>query len=82
MPSLRSDKLPENVRKRGGRYYYRCRLNGKQTAIPLGPDLSVARRLAKQHAGRLAGIKSGLEHPDTATWQEAERLQITQHVEE
>ena len=82
MPSVRESKLPENVRQRGRQYYFRCRINGKQKDIPLGSDLSVARRLAKQHAGRLAGIKSGLEHPDTATWQEAEQRPITEHVED
>jgi integrase len=82
MSNVRESKLPENVRKRGKNYYYRCRINGKQKDIPLGSDLSVARRLAKQHAGRMAGIKSGLEHPDTATWQEAERRPISEHVEE
>jgi hypothetical protein len=35
--------------------------------------MSVARRLAKQYSGRLEGFKSGLEHADTATWQEAEQ---------
>jgi integrase len=82
MPSVRESKLPENVRQRGRQYYFRCRINGKQKDIPLGSDLSVARRLAKQHAGRIAGIKSGLEHPDTATWEEAERRPISEHVEE
>jgi integrase len=82
MSNVRESKLPENVRQRGRQYYFRCRINGKQKDLPLGSDLSVARRLAKQHAGRLAGIKSGLEHPDTATWQESERRPITEHVEE
>jgi integrase len=82
MSNVRESKLPENVRQRGRNYYFRCRINGKQKDLPLGSDLSVARRLAKQHAGRLAGIKSGLEHTDTATWQEAERLPIALHVEE
>jgi integrase len=74
--------LPPNVRKRGKYYYFRCRVNGKQKEIPLGPDLSVARRLAKQHAGRMAGIRSGLEDPDAAAWAEAESKPITTHAAE
>jgi integrase len=74
--------LPANVRKRGKYYYFRCRVNGKQKEIPLGPDLSVARRLAKQHAGRMAGIKSGLEHEDAPAWAEAESKPIATHAAE
>jgi site-specific recombinase XerD len=81
MSTVRSDNLPENVRERNGRYYFRCRVNGKQKELPLGTDLAVANRLAKQHAGRLAAIKSGLEHPDSSKWLEAQSQSIEVHVE-
>jgi integrase len=77
-----SSVLPPNVRKRGKFYYFRSRLNGKQKEIPLGSDLAMARQLAKQHAGRMVAVKTGLAHPDEAKWQEAERQPITVHVED
>jgi site-specific recombinase XerD len=74
--------LPPNVRKRGKFYYFRTRLNGSHKEIPLGSDLAMARQLARQHAGKVAAIKSGLAHVDEAKWQEAERQPITVHVED
>jgi hypothetical protein len=74
--------LPPNVRKRGKFYYFRSRLNGKQKEIPLGSDVAMARQLARQHAGKVAAIKSGLAHVDEAKWAEAERQPISVHVED
>jgi integrase len=82
MASVRARELPENVRERSGNYYFRCRINGRQKDIPLGRDLVVAKRLAKQHAGNLAAIKGKLAHPDEATWLTSEHRHIRDHAEE
>jgi site-specific recombinase XerD len=80
MSTVRKSKLPENVRQRGRQYYFRCRINGTQKDLPLGPDLSVAKSLAKQHAARLLHIKAGFADPREERWAEAERKPLAEHV--
>jgi integrase len=72
--------LPPNARKRGKFYYFRSRLNGKQREIRLGSDLAMARQLAKQQAGKVAAIKSGLADPREQRWAESERKPLADHV--
>jgi integrase len=79
MASIR-EKLPENIRKRGKNYYFRCRINGQQKDLPLGPDLSVAKSLAKQHAARLLHIKAGFADPREDKWAQSELRPIADHV--
>jgi integrase len=76
-----SRKLAPGIRQRGKFYYFRCRVDGGQKEIPLGPDLSVAKKLAKEHAARLVRIKSGFEHADSSSWLEAGSKPISLHVE-
>jgi integrase len=80
MASLRSSKLPENVRQRGKNYYFRSRENGKQKETPLGPDLGVARGIAKKLAARQVDIRAGTADPREAAWADAERRPLTDHV--
>jgi integrase len=56
-------------------------VDGRQKELPLGPDLSVAKKLAKEHAARLVRIKSGFEHADSSSWMEAGSKPIRLHVE-
>jgi integrase len=81
MASIR-EKLPENIRKRGKNYYFRCRIDGKQKDLPLGPDLSVAKSLAKHHAARLLHIKAGFADPREAKWADSERRPLADHVQD
>jgi site-specific recombinase XerD len=81
MASLHAKKLPENVRQRGKNYYFRFRdQEGKQKETPLGPDLSVAKGIAKKLASRLVDIRAGTANPREAAWADAERKPLTDHV--
>jgi site-specific recombinase XerD len=80
MSSVHTRRVSLNIRKRGKTYHFRFRENEKQREIALGPDLSVAKAIAKQLSARLVSVRTGTADPREHTWAEAERMPLAEHL--
>src|SRR3974390_1438328 len=72
-----------SLRKKGRTWYVRIRdESGRQREVKAGPDKSVAQSIARDLEGKIQRVKAGVLDPREAGCLDAERIPITQHVEE
>ena len=72
-----------SLRKKGKVWYVRVRdESGRQREVKAGPDKSVAQSIARDLEGKIQRVKAGVLDPREAGCLDAERIPITQHVEE
>ena len=72
-----------SLRKKGRTWYVRIRdESGRQREVKAGPDKSVAQSIARDLESKIQRVKAGTLDPREAGCLDAERIPITQHVEE
>ncbi len=72
-----------SLRKKGKVWYVRVRdEGGRQREVKAGPDKSVATQIKRDLEGKVQRIKAGVLDPREAGCLDAERIPITQHIED
>ena len=72
-----------SLRKKGKVWYVRVRdESGRQRQVKAGPDKSVAQSIKRDLEGKIQRVKAGTLDPREAGCLDAERIPITQHMEE